>query len=140
MPAKPPVVAGNVPAVAQRENLPTADLVVLFEFASAEISPLAALSLNTLGRTLADPRLSSQTFVIGGFTDGKGSPDYNLRLSQQRAETVRQYLISQFDIAPARLIAKGFGKSQLKNAANPQALENRRVQIINWTEKLGAKP
>ncbi len=134
------IAASTAPEVARRDNLPSVDLEIYFEFASAELAPLAMLTLNTLGRTLADPRLADQTFVIGGFTDGKGSPDYNLRLSQQRADAVRQFLITQFGIAPSRLIAKGFGKARLKNAANPQALENRRVQIINWTEKVGVKP
>lgn len=137
--AAPPPVA-RATEVAARENLPSVDLEIYFAFASAEITPAATATLVTLGRTLSDPRLQGQSFVIGGFTDGKGKPDYNLRLSQMRADAVRTFLIRGFAIEPQRLIAKGFGQGRLKNATNPQADENRRVQIINWTDKLGATP
>ncbi len=127
---------GAAATVAGRGQLPTVDLEVFFEFASAKLTPEASATLVTLGRTLSDPRLADQIFVIGGFTDGKGKPDYNLRLSQMRAEAVRQFLITEFRVDPKRLIAKGFGKSQLKNATRPDADENRRVQVINWTSQM----
>jgi outer membrane protein OmpA-like peptidoglycan-associated protein len=126
----------QAPAVAAREGLPTVDLEIYFEFASARLSPRAVATLVALGRTLSDPRLADQTFVIAGYTDRKGKPDYNIRLSQMRADTVRQFLIDKFNIGAKRLIAKGYGKTQFKNASNPLADENRRVQVINWTTQL----
>ena len=136
-PAQPAATTvGMAPAIADREQLPTVDLEVYFEFASAKLSPEATATLVTLGRTLSDPRLADQTFIIGGYTDGKGKPDYNLRLSQQRSDMVRQFLIDEFRIAPKRLIAKGFGNNKFKNATDPLANENRRVQVINWTSQL----
>ena len=109
------------------------DLEVYFQFASAALSPRAMEQLIPLGHSLADARLADQSFMIAGFTDSKGKADYNLRLSQQRADAVRQLLITEFQIAPNRLIAKGFGKERLKDQANPIADQNRRVQIINLT-------
>ena len=41
---------------------------------------------------------------------------------------------------PSRLIAKGYGKGQYRNTTQPDAVENRRVQIINWTNKVARKP
>ena len=134
--AAAPAAVGQAPAIAARDALPTADLAVYFEFGSAKIAPGAMALVAILGQTLSDPRLADQTFVIGGYTDGKGSPDYNARLSQARAEAVRQVMIGEFQIDPKRLIAKGFGKTQLKDPKNPLADENRRVQIINWTSQL----
>jgi outer membrane protein OmpA-like peptidoglycan-associated protein len=127
----------QAPAIAAREGLPTVDLEIYFEFASARLSPRAMATLGALGLTLSDPRLADQTFVIAGYTDRKGKPDFNIRLSQMRADTVRQFLINKFNIDGNRLIAKGYGKTQFKNASNPLADENRRVQVINWTSQLG---
>ena len=63
----------------------------------------------------------------------KGGADYNLRLSQQRAEAVRDFLVRQFAIEPKRLVAKGFGQRHLKDQQNPLDAKNRRVQIVNFT-------
>jgi len=66
-----------------------------------------------------------------GHTDAKGTRDYNLKLSQQRADAIREALINPFGIKPARIEAVGLGEEQLLNRSNPEAAENRRVQLIN---------
>jgi outer membrane protein OmpA-like peptidoglycan-associated protein len=48
-----------------------------------------------LGRALSDPRLAGNTFLIAGHSDGRGSADCNVDLSQKRAEAVRLYLIAR---------------------------------------------
>jgi len=53
----------------------------------------------------------------------------NRRLSQQRAESVRQYFIHNFDISPAFMGAVGIGSEQLKDSSNPASAVNRRVEI-----------
>jgi outer membrane protein OmpA-like peptidoglycan-associated protein len=68
-------------------------------------------------------------FRIAGHTDARGSDEYNLRLSQLRAEEVMRYLVRDCGIAPNRLQALGLGKSLLLNAADPLAPENRRVEF-----------
>ena len=90
--------------------------------------------LTTLGRALVDARLAGNAFLIAGHTDAKGSDDYNLALSEKRAEAVRQFLIDNFKIAPDKLVAKGFGRQHLKNPKLPLAGENRRVQIVNLSK------
>jgi outer membrane protein OmpA-like peptidoglycan-associated protein len=67
--------------------------------------------------------------VIEGHTDATGSDDYNLSLSQRRAASVKQYLISVHGIDAARLEAVGLGKTRPLYAADPFAPENRRVQF-----------
>src|SRR5262245_56433411 len=46
---------------------------------------------------------------IRGYTDNVGKDAVNLKLSQDRAESVRHYMIDKLGIAPARIIAKGYG-------------------------------
>ena len=65
---------------------------------------------------------------IQGYTDSTGSAEYNLHLSQKRAESVRSYLISK-GVNPVGLTAKGFGKANpiATNATTEGRAQNRRV-------------
>ena len=58
---------------------------------------------------------------IQGYTDSKGSDEYNEKLSQRRADEVKQFLIKKKKIAENRIVAKWFGKS---NPAVPNELPN----------------
>ncbi len=109
------------------------NLYVNFAFDSADLTSDARITLDRLGSALRDPRLAYFAFVIAGHTDAKGSADYNLKLSERRAEAVRRYLVSRHGIAPARLSAIGHGKSLLLDPARPEDGVNRRVQVINVT-------
>jgi outer membrane protein OmpA-like peptidoglycan-associated protein len=113
---------------------PSIDLEVTFEYNSTTISPKAAPLLATLGRALGSPELRGATFIIAGHTDAAGSDTYNQSLSERRAEAVKIYLAQHFKLSPDQLLAIGFGRSQLKNAADPLAAENRRVQIANTAQ------
>jgi len=70
---------------------------------------------------------------IGGHTDTRGSRRYNQRLSQRRAEAVKNYLVRVHGIDPSRLIAKGYGES--RPLVKPERTEadyakNRRVEFL----------
>jgi outer membrane protein OmpA-like peptidoglycan-associated protein len=114
---------------------PSIDLEVTFAHGSATIGPQAVPVLVTLGRALGNAELKGATFVIAGHTDAAGNDSYNQSLSERRAEAVKVFLITQFKLSPNRLLAVGFGRSQLKNAADPLAAENRRVQIVNVEQR-----
>jgi outer membrane protein OmpA-like peptidoglycan-associated protein len=116
---------------ADAKEAPSIDLEILFGYKSAEITQQSAAALTALGRALSAPQLAGDSFLIAGHTDAKGGAAYNLTLSQQRAEAVRQFLISNFKIDGSRLVAKGYGLERLKNALNPLDGVNRRVQIVN---------
>ena len=139
---RPAAAAGAAPKAAEpeapvktaeAEPMPSVDLEVLFEYNSARIAPAALPTLTTLGRALADARLAQDSFLIAGHTDAKGGAAFNLRLSQRRAESVRKFLVDTSGIDARRLVAKGFGQQRLKDAADPLAAVNRRVQIVNFT-------
>jgi OOP family OmpA-OmpF porin len=68
---------------------------------------------------------------VAGHTDSVSGDDYNMKLSQNRAETVRSYLISK-GIAADRLTAKGYGESSpvADNETEEGRFKNRRVELI----------
>lgn len=67
---------------------------------------------------------------VAGHTDSMGSDAYNMKLSQRRAEAVRNFLISR-GVAADRLTAKGYGESQpvADNATEEGRFKNRRVEL-----------
>lgn len=101
---------------------------VYFEYDEATITRASYPRLDEAARSLAD--MGWPEVVVEGHTDARGSDDYNLRLSQRRAEAVRQALIDRG--APRRqLRAVGFGESRpvASNADEPGRAENRRVEL-----------
>jgi outer membrane protein OmpA-like peptidoglycan-associated protein len=114
---------------------PNIDLEVTFDYDSAIIGPRAASVLVALGRALSKEELKGVVFLVNGHTDAKGGAEYNQDLSERRAEAVRRFLAEKFGLASENLVPIGYGKTQLKNAADPYAGENRRVQIVNTEVK-----
>ena len=102
---------------------------VTFEFNKDRLTPNARSLLDTiLPAFVGQPSLRVE---VAGHTDSIGSVAYNQGLSQRRAESVRQYLISQ-GAKPEQIIAKGYGKSQ--PLVNPEKTAddremNRRVEF-----------
>jgi outer membrane protein OmpA-like peptidoglycan-associated protein len=104
---------------------------VLFDFNRATLKPGAREKLSKLaGILLAYP--GDYRMEIEGHTDAVGSEEYNFRLSQSRAEAVRDYL-GQAGIPASRIIAtRGLGKSQpiADNTTAAGRQVNRRVEIV----------
>jgi outer membrane protein OmpA-like peptidoglycan-associated protein len=112
---------------------PSVDLEVNFEYDSAVIGAQAADILVKLGVALRDPRLKGSLVLLAGHTDAKGSDVYNKDLSDRRADTVKQFLVTKFSLPPENLITVGYGKERLKNTADPYSAVNRRVQVVNMS-------
>jgi outer membrane protein OmpA-like peptidoglycan-associated protein len=80
----------------------------LFAFDSADLQPSEILAkLATLLK-----RNPKATFTIEGYTDSIGTDEYNLDLSQRRAEAVKQYLLQTLAIDPNRIKTRGYGASK----------------------------
>jgi outer membrane protein OmpA-like peptidoglycan-associated protein len=107
------------------------DLRVTFPFDSAEITPEARQTLDTLGAALLDGRLSADRFEIAGHTDGVGAEQYNAALSERRAQAVVNYLSENFGLPRERLVGRGYGKAYLADPEDPRNPINRRVEILN---------
>jgi outer membrane protein OmpA-like peptidoglycan-associated protein len=114
---------------------PSIDLEINFDYNSAEITSRAVADLVNLGRALTNSEIQGGVFLVGGHTDAKGGDEYNQRLSERRAQAVKDFLIRRFRIADDTLVTVGYGEEQLKNTADPYAGENRRVQITNLETK-----
>ena len=70
--------------------------------------------------------------IVEGHTDSQGSDKLNLKLSRERAEVVREYIVANMDMAPERSSAEGYGKT--RPIANNETAEgramNRRIDIV----------
>jgi outer membrane protein OmpA-like peptidoglycan-associated protein len=69
--------------------------------------------------------------VLHGFSDGKGSPEVNLKVSQNRAEAVAHYLISTFKIAPTRITVTPHGMAQ-SLLPQPVAADDRMARRVEF--------
>jgi outer membrane protein OmpA-like peptidoglycan-associated protein len=101
---------------------------ILFDVNGTELKPGAYDSVRQIAAYLKQH--PERTVTVEGFTDSTGSPDYNMRLSQLRAETVRNELVRE-GVAPERVIARGMGPSVpvASNDTTAGRQLNRRVQI-----------
>jgi len=113
---------------------PSLDFVIYFGFNSADISSRSKATLDALGTALQDDSLKGASIMVAGHTDAKGRSEYNLTLSEKRAESVRKYLNDKFDIPVDTVTVVGYGAERLKNTSSPYASVNRRVQIVNLTD------
>jgi len=120
------------------KDKPNIDLEITFDYNSAEISAKSLPSVQALGKALTNPDLKGSTFVVAGHTDAAGSDAYNQDLSERRADSIKRYLTDKFGIAGADLVTVGYGESKLKDASQPLAEANRRVQVVNMANKATA--
>lgn len=102
---------------------------VLFETARSDLKASAIANISKLAAFLN--QYQDRTVTIEGHTDNVGSEDYNLGLSQRRANAVQQYLASQ-GIASNRLTAVGKGENfpVASNETSSGRQMNRRVEVI----------
>jgi len=102
---------------------------VLFDFNKYTLKPEAREKLAKVsGILVAYPGLKLQ---IEGYTDNVGTEDYNQKLSEERADAVRDYLVSQ-SVKDDNVTAKGYGKNDpiADNSSAAGRAENRRVQLV----------
>ncbi len=111
---------------------------VLFDFNKYTLKPAARERLARVsGIVLAYPDLKLE---IEGHTDSIGSEEYNQTLSEKRAATVRDYLVSS-GVSIANVVARGLGKSDpvADNSSAAGRKQNRRVEMIVSGDVIGAR-
>jgi outer membrane protein OmpA-like peptidoglycan-associated protein len=109
---------------------------VLFSTGKADINTDAKIALAKLsGIVLNYPSLK---LAIGGYTDSTGTADFNMKLSQERADTVLDYLVTQ-GLDSSVLSAQGYGMDNpVDDNGTPQGRrKNRRVEIVVSGEVIG---
>ena len=111
---------------------------VLFDFNKYTLKPEAREKLAKVsGILLAYPNLKLQ---VEGYTDNIGSDEYNQKLSEERADGVRDYLVSQ-SVAEAGISAQGYGKTHpiADNSTNSGRAQNRRVELVVSGDAIGVQ-
>lgn len=109
---------------------------LLFDYDRFQLRPEALDSLSKLGQLIL--RNPNADFLIEGHTDAYGSPTYNQTLSERRAVSVKQWLVDEMKIDPARIQTKGFGALRPLAPATGNVEEqrlNRRVEIVIKTRR-----
>ena len=124
-----PVPAKRPPIASALLKLPRLIIDVQFDEDTPIVRPDSYGTLGRIADTLSDPALLGYKFLIVGHTPAGGRRDFNLALSQRRADAVRDILVTTFKISPKRLQAIGLGEEQLLDAAHPNAATNQRIQI-----------
>ncbi len=103
---------------------------ILFDTGKSTLKPESKNELDSIGKILVEvPDLKVE---IGGHTDNVGSEQSNMKLSEDRASAVRDYLVGNFpQLKAENLSAKGFGESKpvATNDTREGRAENRRVEF-----------
>jgi OmpA-OmpF porin, OOP family len=107
-----------------------ANLLITFVTNSVELTSKAKQALDVVARSLSSEKLSAFKFNIEGHADPRGKSEDNLRLSQGRAESVKNYLVSTHKIGGDRLNPIGKGDREPLVPDQPTAPENRRVTFV----------
>ena len=99
-----------------------------FEQGKAELPEGAKFVLHDLAKIMQkNPQLRLR---LEGHTSAEGDATFNQKLSEARAQAAVDFLVEHEGVDVARLEAVGLGSSQLKNAEDPMAAENRRTEFI----------
>src|SRR5205085_4274854 len=91
----------------------------LFQYDSADLQPSAIGQLQKLATLIK--RNPKATFTVEGYTDSFGPPEYNLDLSQRRADGVKNYLVERMGISPEQVQTRGYGQTKFLVQPNPNA-------------------
>lgn len=111
---------------------------VLFETAKAELQPGAVRTIQKVADFLLNN--PNRNALVEGHTDSRGSDEYNLGLSERRADSVRRALINAA-VPPERITIKGYGKRfpVAGNDTGAGRQQNRRVEIVILNEGVKAE-
>lgn len=105
---------------------------IYFEFNKSNITQQGAFELDKLVKIMKD--YPDMKILVKSHTDSKGNPEYNLKLSERRAQATVQYVISK-GISKDRLTAKGLGSTEPKidcksNCTEEEDAQNRRSEFL----------
>ena len=112
----------------------TFDSGLLFGFNSSKLTPDMKTQLREFAATLNE--YDDTNILIDGHTDSVGSDDYNMNLSEDRADAVHDYLTS-VGVKHSRLGIRGFGETQpvASNDTDAGRQQNRRVEVSIWANE-----
>lgn len=114
-----------------RRRRPRLNVKIEFTVNSYTIQTHSYALIDQIGEALESGELLNQKLLIKGHTDADGSAEYNLKLSRLRAQSVKEYLLSNFNIQPKRIRSIGLGEAEplLENISERNKQMNRRVEL-----------
>lgn len=112
----------------------TFDSGLLFATNSSTLTAAMKTQLREFAGTLNE--YDETNILIDGHTDSVGSDSYNMKLSEQRADAVNDYLVS-LGVSRSRLGMRGFGETQpvSSNETDNGRQDNRRVEVSIWANE-----
>lgn len=119
------------PLALQLDQLAQINVEIEFDLNSAMVKPSSYRTLGAIADAMHNPVLLGYKFLVVGNTDATGTREYNMKLSQERADAIAQALTTTFRVDPRRVQSVGLGEEALQDTKNPDAAINRRVQIYN---------
>ena len=111
-------------------KLPQFVAEILFDDDVAVVRPDSYRTLGRIADTITHPSMLGHKFLIVGHTASGGRRDFNLTLSQRRADVIRDVLVNTFKVSPKRLVTLGLGEEQLLDRARPGAPANNQFHVI----------
>jgi OOP family OmpA-OmpF porin len=111
-------------------KLPQLLVDLQFDPDSAIVRPQSYQTLGLIADALVRAAMLPDGLLIVGRTESTGKRDYNLTLSQRRADSIRDVLVTTFKISPKRIQALGLGEEQLQDTNQPSAAINRQFLIV----------
>jgi OOP family OmpA-OmpF porin len=110
------------------EESKTMSLKIMFDNNSSKLKNVDSASVQEFVDFMR--RYGSTNAVIEGYASAPGTDAYNMKLSVERAQNVRQYLVEQYSIAGSRLEAVGYGETKLLDSGNTREAhqKNRRIE------------
>lgn len=108
-------------------KIPGFDMLLEFDYNSADLKPEAEANLEVVANALRDDRLKNAKFNVSGHTDAYGTDEYNIVLSSERADAVTKFLVAR-NIDASRIEAVGMGESHPRSS-DPYDPKNRYVEL-----------
>jgi len=117
--------------VVENKDVPRLKLKIEFDYNSSALKKSSYILLKEVGKALLSSELKNREIMVNGHTDSDGTEQYNLKLSFDRADSVKTYLVTAFDIPENRLQIRGYGEllPLKENTSSYNKQINRRVEF-----------
>lgn len=125
------LMQSGAPNASDIANASKMRIMVNFDFDSDKIQKRSNADLMEVAKAMNASANKSAKYEVGGFTDDKGKADYNVKLSERRANSVKNFLVKTGKVNAKRLVVKGYGPANpiVPNDSEANRARNRRVEF-----------
>jgi len=122
---------GSAPVAEVIKDDPIVRVLVNFDFDSEKIQKRSYSDLNEVAKAMNISENKAKRYEVGGYTDNVGKEDYNVKLSERRAKSVKDYLVKNGKVDAGRLLTVGYGPANpiAPNDTKANQARNRRVEF-----------